>query len=176
MHILVLIIGAIIGAAYWFHRAKQAKEAAGDLIGAAQDVRLAARRFGFRNKTNVHPFDQIEDPRLAAAGAAAALASMDGPLTDAEIKTLALETRVILKADESDAEDIAAFGRWLAGQSGTPEEAVRKLSKKILSLAGTEVGPELIQYCAAIASVSSPMDERQADALKRVEAIFGLRQ
>jgi len=174
MHILVLIIGAILGAAYWFHRAKAAKEAAGDLLGAANDVRLAARRLGFQRKTNKHPFDQITDPRIAAAGIAAALASMDSPLTEAEINTMTLETQVILKAESSEADDIAAFGRWLAGQGGTPDEAVRKLSKITLSLAGREAGPDLVQYCNNIATVSSPLDERQAEALKKIETTFGI--
>jgi len=41
---------------------------------AARDVRRAARRFGFRRQTNLHPAEPIDDTRVAAAGILTALA------------------------------------------------------------------------------------------------------
>jgi hypothetical protein len=70
MHILAAILAVILGAAFWIYRLNAARDAAETLAGAANDVRLAARRFGFRRKTNLHPADCVDDPRLAAMGIA----------------------------------------------------------------------------------------------------------
>ena len=103
MPFILAAIGVLIAAAVWYQRARAAKDAAGDLIGAANDARLAARRFGYRMKANVHPVELIEDPRLAAAGVAAAVAGMDGPLTREEIDQLAQECQVVFGAERAEA-------------------------------------------------------------------------
>jgi len=64
MPFLIALLG-IIGVAYvWANRARNARDAVGDIADMANDVRLAARRFGFSRKMNVHPVESIEDPRL----------------------------------------------------------------------------------------------------------------
>lgn len=55
MPFLLFIIVVITAAGVWYWRIKQAGEIAGDLANAAQDVKNAARRFGFNRKKNVHP-------------------------------------------------------------------------------------------------------------------------
>lgn len=174
MHLIIAAIGILIAAAFWYQRASAAKDAAGDLIGAAKDVRAAARRFGFKNKSNIHPVDQIEDARLTAAGIAAAVAGMDGPLTQPEIDTMVTETRLILKASAEEATDIAAFGRWVAGQCGNNEEAVRRLTNKTHRITGGSVGSDLLTYVTNIAAAGGPINSVQQDALDRIRSIFGL--
>lgn len=172
MPFIIGLVGLIIAAAVWYNRAKSARNAAGDLVNAANDVRLAARRFGFRAKSNVHPADDIEDGRLAAAGLAAALAGVDGPLTRGEIDALTLETRVILQAEAPEARDIAAFGQWLAGQCGTPDEAVRRLTKTILRTVGNGVGEDVELLATRVAEAGGPLNERQRDVLDRMRRAF----
>lgn len=61
MPILMTLL-SIIGAAYfWSGRARNARDAAEDIVHVASDVRLAFRRMGFKRKTNIHPVDAIED-------------------------------------------------------------------------------------------------------------------
>jgi predicted NUDIX family NTP pyrophosphohydrolase len=68
MHILAAILAVVLGGAFWIYRLRTARDATETLVEAANDVRLAARRFGFRRKTNLPvgagaPVEDIEDAR-----------------------------------------------------------------------------------------------------------------
>ena len=174
MPIILALIAILIGAAIWYQRARAAKDAADDLLGAANDIRLAARRFGFKSKSNLHPVDQIEDARQAAAGIAAIIAAMDGALTEAELKALETETRAVLNATAEEAPELAAYGRWIAGQSPNPEEMARRLGRKLHKLVGGDAGPDLIDYATRVATAGAPLDARQIDALDAIRRQFGM--
>ena len=77
MPFFIAALGALIAIYFFFVRARNVGHMAGDLVDTAQDVRLAARRFGFRRKTNVHPVETIEDPRLAVGAIATAFVELD---------------------------------------------------------------------------------------------------
>jgi uncharacterized tellurite resistance protein B-like protein len=175
MHIILGILGALSVAMIWYWRLKTAREAAGELAGAADDVRLAIRRFGYLRKHKTHPADCVEDPRLAAAGIVAAIAAMDAPLSQAEIDRLTAEAGAIFGVTPAEAVDIAAFGRWVAGQCNTPEDAVRRLVKRLRATAGIEAGPDLIAMIEAVATADgAPMDERELDALTSIRRGLGM--
>ena len=174
MHILLAIVSILGIAMVWYWRAKMAREAAGDVMDAANDVRLAARRFLYKRKHNTHPADCVEDARLAAAGIAVAVATMDTPISQAEIKTLTDEMRKTFGIDEREALDMLSFGRWIAGQCGTNEEAVRRLSKRIAALAGAEALPDLLQIVERTATADGrEMDELEQDALTIIRQTIG---
>jgi uncharacterized tellurite resistance protein B-like protein len=175
MHILLGILGVLSVAMVWYWRMKSAGEAAGELTNAANDVRLAIRRFGYLRKHKTHPADCVDDPRLAAAGIAAAIASMDAPLSQAEIDRLTAEAGAVFDADAAEAVDITAFGRWIAGQCQTPEDAVRRLTKVVRDKAGTEAGPDLLAMAEKVATADgTSLDEREADALEAIRRGLGM--
>lgn len=178
MPVLLAILGILGAAALWYWRFRMAKDAAGDLIDAARDVRAAARRFGFRRQTHVHPADAVEDPRLAAAGIALAVASIDGPHTRGELDALATECRARFGVGADEATDMVAFGRWVAGQCGTPEEAVRRLGRVVRKHA-FDAGEDLLELTRAVASADHPegaeLGERETRAMNQLADIFGLR-
>jgi uncharacterized tellurite resistance protein B-like protein len=175
MHILLGILGALSVAVIWYWRVKAAQEAAGELAGAANDVRLAIRRFGYLRKHKAHPADCVDDARLAAAGIVAAIAGMDAPLSQAEIDRLTAEAGAVFGVAPAEAVDITAFGRWIAGQCNTPEEAVRRLVGRVRELAGDAAGPELVAMVEAVATADGNlMDEREEDALAMIRRGLGL--
>ena len=175
MHILLGLIGIIGAIAFWYWRAQQAREAAGDIADAANDVRLAARRFAYRRRHNKHPADCVEDPRLAAAGIVAAIASMDAPLSQAEIQALSNEARAVFKADAAEADDIASFGRWISGQCNSPGEAVRRLVKVVQSQAGPEAGADLLAMAERVATADGAMlGEEEEASFATIRRTLGL--
>ncbi|TFG89011.1 MAG: TerB family tellurite resistance protein [Hyphomicrobiales bacterium] len=175
MHILLGILGVLSAAMLWYWRAKQAGEAAGELTNAANDVRLAIRRFGYMRKHKVHLADCVDDARLAAAGIVASIAAMDAPLSQAEIDMLTAEAGAVFGVDSREAVDIAAFGRWVAGQCNTPEDAVRRLTKIIRAKAGAEAGPDLIRMVQKVATADGVgLDERETDALQAIRRGLGM--
>jgi uncharacterized tellurite resistance protein B-like protein len=175
MHILLGILGALSVAMVWCWRVKSAGEAAGELTNAANDVRLAIRRFGYMRGHKAHPADCVDDARLAAAGIVAAIASMDAPLSQAEIDKLTAEAGAVFGTDPAEAVDIAAFGRWIAGQCQTPEDAVRRLTRIVRAKAGAEAGPDLIAMAEKVATADGiGLDEREADALEAIRRGLGM--
>ena len=175
MHILLGILGVLGAAAFWYWRVRAAHEAAGELANAANDVRLAIRRFGYLRQHKTHPADCVEDPRLAAAGIAAAVAGMDAPLSQAEIDKLTAEAGAVFEVDGAEAVDIAAFGRWIAGQCQSPEDAIRRLTRVVKAKAGSEAGAQLVAMVEAVACAEGrPLDERESDALDAVRRGLGM--
>lgn len=170
MHILLGLIGVISAAAFWIWRARYTADAlreAADLVGDAQS---AARRFGFRRKSGVHPADAVEDPRLAAAGVCAAIATIDGPLTDAEISNLNADAARIFSASADEAAEIIAFGRWVADQCGTSEEAVRRLARTLRDRTTEAERADLVTMASAVAAD----DERSRHAIVQLRRALDL--
>ena len=165
MPVVLAILGIISAAAIWYYRAQAARDAAGDLFDMANDVRLAARRFGFKRRTDVHPVDSIDDARLAGAGIVAAVAGMGGPLAQPQLDELSRQFQSVFGVARDEAVEISTFGRWIAEQCGTRAEAVRRLSKRLRGLAGAEAHADLhTMIDAVIASGGTAPTEDQADA------------
>ncbi|HEU0222193.1 MAG TPA: hypothetical protein VFR34_08290 [Paracoccaceae bacterium] len=172
MPVLIALLGVLVVAALWYWRVRAARDAAGESLEAAQDVRRAARRFGFRRQANRHPADCIEDARLAAMGVVAAMAEYDGPHTKDEIDQMVVEAQVTFGVDKREAEEIVAFGRWIATQCGTRHEAVRRLSKVVAQLAGSAAAPDLLRMAEAAAAHRGPPDERARSAIETIRRAF----
>lgn len=173
MHILLGLVAVLGAVAVWYWRYQMARQAGSELIDAANDVRLAAKRFAYRRKRNVHPADAVKDTRLAASGIALATASIDGPLSKAELEAMAAQARAVFAATTQEAEEIAAFGRWIAGQCSTPEEAQRRLIRVIVRQAGGSARDDLLRMVRAVASADgAALNERQEEVLTRIERAF----
>ena len=173
MHILIGLLVLIGGIAFWLYRVKAAREQAGEGMDAANDVRLAARRLMYKNKHNTHPADSVDDPRLAAAGIVIAVATMDAPISQAEIAALTREAQAVFEISEREALDMVSFGRWVTEQCGTNDEAVRRLSKVVAKLAGAEAEPDLLRMIEAVATADgSILGEDERDAMASVQRAF----
>ena len=164
MPVILAILGIISAAAIWYYRAQAARDAAGDLMDMANDVRLAARRFGFKRRTNVHPVDSIDDARLAAAGLVAAIAGMAGPPGQPQLDEMSRQFQSVFSTSKEDAAEIVTFGRWIAEQCGTRSEAVRRLSKRLRALNASDGHDDLQSMIDAVIAHAGPQTEDQADA------------
>ncbi|HCP80670.1 MAG TPA: hypothetical protein DIT67_03450 [Octadecabacter sp.] len=77
MPFIIVLLGTIGAAYFWTQRARKARDMVNDVADMANNVRLAARRFGFNRKMNVHPVESIEAPRLAIAAIGPARLELD---------------------------------------------------------------------------------------------------
>lgn len=173
MPFLLAILGALGAAAYWYWNLRNAGHAASDLADAANDVRLAARRFNYRRRHKTHPVDSIDDPRLAAGGIIAAIGGMDSAFDRGDHDMAVIQCQSKFNVSKDEADEIMVFGEWVAGQCGTKDEAVRRLCKRLFSLSGAEAGPDLVEMVDAVAKVSEkPSDSREAEAMARIRRTF----
>jgi hypothetical protein len=162
----VLAALAALGAAYfWYLRLQNAKEAAETLFDAANDVRLAARRFGFRRRLNLHPVDSIDDARIAAVTVLAALLQVDRQWDQGMSDRLTVQLKSVMDQTDDEAEELVTLGRWMADQCATKDDAVRRGGKRLIALAGVKALPDLklmIERLFGTAGHSEPL----ADSLE----------
>ena len=172
MPFLLALLG-IIGAAYfWAQRARSARNAVGDVADMANDVRRAARRFGFSRKMNVHPVESIEDPRLAIVSIATSFIELDDLPTAEQRQRLAVQLRSKLRVDAAEAEEMEVLGRWFMTECGGAVPAIARLSRKLYRIGGAEqVEPLLDILKGSITSLS----DRQRDALEDITRAMRVR-
>ena len=169
----ILALLGIIGAAYfWAQRASNARNVVGDVADMANDVRLAARRFGFSRKMNVHPVESIEDPRLAIAAIATSFIELDDLPTADQRQLLTVQLRSKLRADAAEAEEMEVLGRWFMSECGGAEPAIARLSRKLYKIGGAEQMEPLMDILKA--SVTS-LSDRQREALEDITRAMRVR-
>lgn len=174
MPVLLAILSALTVAGIWYYRMQAAKDAADTLLDAANDVRLAARRFGFNMRHKSHPADNVDDPRLAAAGIVLAIAGMDSDLTEDELDALNRQCQSKFDISADEAEEIIILGRWLVGQCVNKDEAVRRLTRRVVEKAGPAAAPDLLDMISQVAGSGLDIDRAQ-DALATIRRLFGIR-
>lgn len=175
MHIIIALVGICIAGYVWFNRAQRAADVATDLIGAAQDVKNAARRFGFRRRANQHPVDGIDDPKLAVGALAVAFLELDDlPTAEARTRTdHALRKHLAL--DGEAAKEITILGRWFVEECQGPTPAFSRLAKKLKAIDGAAHFQPLMSILGDITDATGGTpSHRQSDALTELARIFRL--
>ncbi|MBX2855315.1 MAG: TerB family tellurite resistance protein [Rhodobacteraceae bacterium] len=170
MHILIGLLTLLGVIALWIWRVRAAADATREIVDAASDARSALRRYGYRRKAGQHPADNVDDPRLAASGIMAAIARMDGDLTAEQANALRVECRASFRVGQREADDMAAYGRWLVDQSPQTSELIRRLTRTIREQAPSDAHQDLLRMMERIASVEGgePSDF-QRDAIHQVK-------
>ena len=173
MPFLIALVGIIGAVYYWTNRARNARDVAGEVMDMANDVRLAARRFGFKRQSNLHPVESIEDPRLAIASIATCFIELDGLPTQEDRKRLSVQLRSRLRADAVEAEEMEVLGRWFMAECGGADPAISRLSRKLYKLGGTEQMEPLIDILKQ--AVVSDLSDKQRDALDDIQRAMRIR-
>lgn len=169
---LVALIGVAV-ACWW--RVRDARRPGAQSSAGTPDVRLNVRRLMQGNAAGAHPADSVDDPRLAAAGVIVAVATMDGPISQAEIGRLKRAAQETFEISEREALDVVSFGRWIAGECTSDAEAVRRLSKIVLRTAGAEAGPDLVRMIEEVATAGGgDLGPEERDAIASVRRTFGM--
>lgn len=161
MHILLALLAVVAGAAFWIYRARQAADSTRVVLEATQDVKAAARRFGFRTRANQHPTEGVDDPRVTASALLVLTAETDGGISRAEQAAILEQLQTVFQLSAADAEDLYVFSKWLANQSSNPDDMIRRLIKKTVNLGGRDTLPDLIQMVTAVgnADTGTPTDD-----------------
>jgi len=173
MPFLIALVGIIGAVYYWSNRARNARDVAGEVMDMANDVRLAARRFGFKRQSNLHPVESIEDPRLAIASIATCFIELDGLPTQEDRKRLSVQLRSRLRADAVEAEEMEVLGRWFMAECGGADPAISRLSRKLYKLGGAEQMEPLIDILKQ--AVVSDLSDKQRDALDDIQRAMRIR-
>jgi len=150
LHILLAALGILAAAAFWIYRARRIADNTRVVLDTAQDVKAAARRFGFRTRANQHPVDGVDDPRVSGAALLVLVAETDGGISRAEQDAILEELQSIFGMSAADAEDLFLFAKWLASRSTNPDDMIRRLIKRTVNLGGRDVLPDMIHMVRAV--------------------------
>lgn len=174
MPILIAILGAIVAVAFFMIRARNAADMAGDVLDAANDVRLAARRFGFRRRSNLHPVESVDDADVALALTAQSFLSLDGPVTEDALARLTLNLRKTCGLDGSAANEAVILSRWLIGECGDAQAGFDRGAKRLYKLSGAEGMTPLLTVIKASLGADG-LSTRQSEALEDLKRVFRVR-
>lgn len=176
MHIILGLIGLATAAYFLVIRARNAAHVASDVTDMARDVRAAARRFGFRQKTNIHPVETIEEPNLAIAALGTAFLEMDDLPTREQRDALNAALRDQLRMSATDADEALILGHWFVSECHGPETAVPRLSRKLYKLDGLASFEPLLSVVTATAQAGNgDINQKQRDALEEIRRVFRIK-
>lgn len=175
MPFLLALLALLGAAAFWIMRARNAADAAHDILDAANDVRLAARRFGFRRRNNTHPVESIEEPAVAVATLGVSFLELDvlPGREQQDALEMALQSGLSISADEAG--ELVVLGRWLMGQCGTPDQAITRTARKLYKLDQGQSFPVLMEIVQKVsAGDGGTLSPRQGSALDEIRRAFRL--
>lgn len=174
MPIIIALLGAAAAVAFFLIRARNAAHVATELIDVANDVRLAARRFGFRRKSNVHPVESIDDSNLAILAIATSFLELDNLPTQQQRDSLLVQGQAQLGLSEKDVSEMMVLGRWLMNECGGPAPAVTRMSRKLYKLAGAEAFDPLLAVVRATLGEKG-LTQAHREALDEIRRAFRIK-
>ncbi len=173
MPVLVGLLGLIAVAYFWVMRARNAAEMTHELAGVAGDVLAAAKRLGFRRRTNIHPVDSIEDPQLALGATALAFLELGSLPSSDDHDALLLSLQSHGGTDAKAAEETLILGRWLVSEAGGPLIGITRLAKRLAKLQGAGgLAPLMAVFNDIGTRARGGLSERQKEALQDIARIF----
>lgn len=173
MPVVIALLGLIVTVGYFVIRARNTARVGADLLDMANDVRLAARRFGFRRQANLHPAESIEDPQIAMAAIASAFVELDDLPTADQRAALTREMARTFDVSAKDAEELSVLGRWMVAECGTPDAAISRLSRKLNRLSGADGFTRLMTLVQTAAQTGSgQLSRKQSEALDDIKRAF----
>ncbi|MCP5072929.1 MAG: hypothetical protein GY947_06490 [Rhodobacteraceae bacterium] len=145
------------------------------MLDVANDVRLAARRFGFTRNSKRHPVEDIDDPDIAVAAIACAFFELDGLPTQDQRNALIVQVATLLRTDKAGAEELTVLGHWLAAQCQGPSAAISRISRRLYKINGVSSLQSLMAIIQnALAATGSELNENQKAALEDIQRALRL--
>ena len=114
MHIVVLVLGVLAGAAFWWYRIKTISEAGSEVVDALGRVRGQVRRNKLRQKSEESPVVAIDNPVIAAATLLINLITTS-PMTPVQEEVVREQLGSIAAGEELD--EAIIYGRWVQTQA-----------------------------------------------------------
>lgn len=174
MPYLLGLLGLIGTAAVILWRIKMAADAAKGIAEMAGDARKYIRRTGWQRRLRTGDRPEVSDPREAAAAMMAALAEADGALTERERTAILDQIERQFEYPRAQAEELLAFGRWLAKDVGDLASFLNRMGKPVLASCTEVERRELIGMLETVASADGRTSEIASDAIATLRRALGL--
>ena len=127
MHILIGILGALAGLAFWIYRLRAAGSAARDAIGAAQSAKGYVTRRRIAGRVAFSPITAIDDPAVAGATWARLQTGEEGWAA----RRASIRAFLAAQVGEAAADEAITYAEWAARQDLDERRAERTLREKL---------------------------------------------
>ena len=173
MPFIITVLGVIAAIYFYMKRARNTVEMTHEILDVANDVRLAARRFGFRRRHGLHPVESVTDANLAIGTIATAFIELSGLPTqnDRDILNQALCNTLHLPPQE--AAEMQVLGHWLMLQCGGATPAVSRVARRLVKLGGADNWEPLLSVIKDIlGAYDTPASQQQTEAIEDIKRAF----
>ena len=174
MPVIIAILGAATAFYFLVIRARNGAAIATEMLDMANDVRAAARRFGFKRRTNLHPVESIEDPNLAVSAIALAFLELNDLPTQDQRNAMIVQAQSTLGVSKTDAEELIVLGRWLMTECGGADAAISRISRKLQRIDGANSFDALMTLIKSTLPEAG-LNDKQRDALDDIKRAFRIR-
>mgnify|MGYP007010885692 CR=1 FL=1 len=174
MPVIIAILGAATAFYFLVIRARNGAAIATEMLDMASDVRAAARRFGFKRRTNLHPVESIDDPKLAVSAIALAFLELNDLPTQDQRNAMIVQTQSTLGVSKSDADELMVLGRWLMNECGGADPAISRISRKLQRIDGANSFDALMSLIKSVLPADG-LNDKQRDALDDIKRAFRIR-
>jgi len=124
MHILVMLVGLLAGAAFWYYRLKTVSKAGAEVVDHLGRARGKYRRNQRRRLAAQSPVAAIDSPVIAASTLLYTLMETH-PTTQAQDDEVA--QLLSNKASAAEVEEAVVYGKWVQGQNVPENKAMPML-------------------------------------------------
>lgn len=176
MPFILGLVGIIVAAYFWSVRARNARVVAEDLVGMAGDVMIAARRFGFRRRANIHPVESLDDADAAIAAVGIAFLELGGLPSVEQQNALIRSLQSHLGQGHDQAQEAVILGRWLVSECGGAQAGFDRLARRLYKLRGHAGFEPLMLVLRDVGQAAGNLSPRQSEALAQLSSVFRLRQ
>jgi len=129
MHILLMLVGVLAGAAFWYYRLKTVGKAGAEVLDHVGRARGKYRRNQRRKLAAQSPVAAIDSPVIAAS-------TLLYTLMEAHPTTQAQDDEVVRllsdKASAAEIEEAVVYAKWVQGQKVPENKAMPMLCDKLL--------------------------------------------
>ncbi len=172
MPIILAVLSALTTVGVFVWRAKNAADMTHELLDVANDVRLAARRMGFRRRNNQHPVESIDTPNLAMGTIATAFIELSGLPTQNQRDQLNLSMRKTLRLTSEEAEEIQILSHWLVTQCNGPDATISRVARRLYKLDGAHSWEPLLTILKSVTQDGASLSTTQTEALQDIQRAF----
>ena len=173
MPFILSLVAIAVAGYFWMNRARNAAYVASDLLGMAQDVMGAARRFGFRRQANIHPVESLEDANVAIAALGIGYLELGGLPRAEQHEALLRSLQVNCGHSHDQAQEAVILGRWLVTECGGPAPGMDRLSRRLWKLKGAASFDTLMAVIKDVAASGGvAVNARQKDALEAIARAY----
>ena len=172
LNLIVVLVGIIGGAAFWWYRLKYTSEAANEALNAIGRVRGNMRRGKIRKKAAMAPISAIDDPVVAAATIMVSIITEDNVLSPLVEQPIRAQLAAI--ATPAALDEAMIYAAWATNQVAEAQQ--------IIDIAGTFLSKQLNddekQELIAMINAAAPTEKRAEtypQNMKRLRQKLGLK-